>query len=68
MTARALWCVAPGQAEIREAAMGEGVAVRSLWSGISRGTERLVFSGGVPEAEWARMRAPVTAPDGLLAQ
>ncbi len=58
MTARALWCVAPGQAEIRAATMGEGVAVRALWSGISRGTERLVFQGRVPEAEWARMRAP----------
>ncbi len=57
-SARALWSVAPGQAEIRDAAMGEGVAVRALWSGISRGTERLVFGGGVPEAEWERMRAP----------
>ncbi len=46
------------QAEIRAATMGEGVAVRALWSGISRGTERLVFQGRVPEAEWARMRAP----------
>ncbi len=28
------------------------------WSALSRGTERLVFEGRVPESEWARMRAP----------
>ncbi len=32
--------------------------VRALWSGISRGTERLVFEGRVPESEYVRMRAP----------
>jgi threonine dehydrogenase-like Zn-dependent dehydrogenase len=58
MTARAFWCMAPGQAEIRDAALGEGVLVQARWSGISRGTERLVAEGRVPEAEWARMRAP----------
>ena len=58
MTARALWCVAPGQAEIRDAALGEGVLVQARWSGISRGTERLVAEGRVPATEWARMRAP----------
>lgn len=34
------------------------VLVRALYSGISRGTEALVFSGRVPESEWTRMRAP----------
>jgi len=34
------------------------VEVRTLWSGLSRGTERLVASGRVPAAEYARMRAP----------
>jgi threonine dehydrogenase-like Zn-dependent dehydrogenase len=34
------------------------VLVRMLWSGISRGTERLVFDGRVPEAESKRMRCP----------
>ena len=58
MTARALWCVAPGQAEIRDAALGEGVLVQARWSGISRGTERLVAEGRVPATAWARMRAP----------
>lgn len=33
--------------------------VRTLWSGISRGTERLVYTGQVPEGEYARMRAPL---------
>nr|WP_236846819.1 MULTISPECIES: zinc-binding alcohol dehydrogenase [unclassified Bosea (in: a-proteobacteria)] len=33
--------------------------VRTLWSGISRGTERLVFDGRVPESEYERMRAPL---------
>jgi voltage-gated potassium channel Kch len=32
--------------------------VRALLSALSRGTERLVFSGGVPESEYQRMRAP----------
>lgn len=34
------------------------VQLRTLWSGLSRGTERLVFEGRVPESEFDRMRAP----------
>ncbi|MEM7056601.1 MAG: zinc-binding alcohol dehydrogenase [Pseudomonadota bacterium] len=34
------------------------VEVVAECSAISRGTERLVFEGRVPEAEWTRMRAP----------
>lgn len=34
------------------------VRVRTLFSGISRGTESLVFRGEVPESQWAAMRAP----------
>jgi threonine dehydrogenase-like Zn-dependent dehydrogenase len=34
------------------------VLVRTQWSCVSRGTERLVFEGRVPESEWSRMRAP----------
>lgn len=64
--ARALWHVAPGRAEIIparvRAAPGE-VLVRALWSGISRGTERLVSEGRVPQAEWRRMRAPFQEGD-----
>ena len=33
--------------------------VRTLWSGISRGTERLVFEGRVPPGEYGRMASPL---------
>jgi len=60
--AQALWYVAPGRAEIRRervAAPAEGeVFVRALHGALSRGTERLVFSGRVPASEFERMRAP----------
>lgn len=63
--ARCLTYVAPGKAEIREVdatlpgASGDtAVAARALWTSISRGTERLVFNGQVPESEHERMRAP----------
>ena len=60
--ARAFWLSRPGLGEIRtldlpEPAEGE-VLVRSLYSGVSRGTETLVFRGGVPESQHAAMRAP----------
>lgn len=58
MTADALWCVAPARAEIRPGRIGEGVALRMLCSGISRGTERIVFEGRVPKGQAERMRAP----------
>jgi threonine dehydrogenase-like Zn-dependent dehydrogenase len=60
--AQALWYVGPGKAEIRAepvAPPGPGeVRVRAIASALSRGTERLVFSGLVPESEFDRMRAP----------
>lgn len=34
------------------------VLVRTLFSGVSRGTETLVFRGGVPENQYRAMRAP----------
>jgi NADPH:quinone reductase-like Zn-dependent oxidoreductase len=59
---QALWYVGPGRGEIREEpAIGPGphdVRVRALHGALSRGTERLVFAGRVPEAEIERMRAP----------
>lgn len=58
MTAHALWCVAPGKAEIRPAQMGDGVLIETLYSGISRGTEGLVLRGQVPLSEHHRMRGP----------
>ena len=61
-TARALWIVAPGRAELREEPLpepGPGEAmVRTLCSGISRGTEALVLRGRVPASQWAAMRCP----------
>lgn len=61
-TARAFWLRSPGEGEIREAVLPEPgedeVLVRSLYSGVSRGTETLVFRGGVPENQHAAMRAP----------
>jgi hypothetical protein len=38
---------------MRPGALGEGVLVETLYSGISRGTERLVFEGRVPASESA---------------
>lgn len=64
-TARALWCVAPGRAETREEALPspgpEQALVRTLASGISRGTERLVLGGRVPPSQYEAMRAPLMA-------
>ena len=37
--------------------------IRALVSGISRGTESLVFSGKIPESEWQRMRCPFQEGD-----
>ncbi|MFJ2474216.1 zinc-binding alcohol dehydrogenase [Streptomyces sp. NPDC087659] len=60
--ARAFWLNSPGQGEIRNVRLAEpdegDVVVRSLCSGVSRGTESLVFRGGVPESQYAAMRAP----------
>ncbi|MES0810015.1 zinc-binding alcohol dehydrogenase [Roseibium sp. SCPC15] len=39
------------------------VLVHTLYSGISRGTEGLIFRGEVPRSEWQRMRAPFQAGD-----
>lgn len=60
--ARAFWTAEPGRGEIREAPLrppkpGE-VLVQALRSGISRGTESLVFRGLVPESQWTAMRCP----------
>lgn len=61
--ARAIWYVRSGVAELRTASIEaprDGYAlVRTVFSGISRGTERLVLEGAVPESERVRMRAPL---------
>ena len=60
--ARAFWVAAPGRGEIRAERLrlpqpGE-LRIRARASGISRGTETLVFRGEVPQSEWQRMRCP----------
>jgi threonine dehydrogenase-like Zn-dependent dehydrogenase len=65
--AHAFWLRAPGQGEIRPAVLPEpgpgDVLVRALRSGVSRGTETLVFRGGVPADQYAAMRAPFQEGD-----
>jgi threonine dehydrogenase-like Zn-dependent dehydrogenase len=60
--ARAFWLREPGVGEIRAVPLPspgrDDVVVRTLRSGISRGTEALVFRGGVPASQYTAMRAP----------
>jgi threonine dehydrogenase-like Zn-dependent dehydrogenase len=62
VSAHAFWLARPGCGEIRPVALPEPgpdeVLVRTLRSGVSRGTETLVFRGGVPPGQHAAMRAP----------
>ncbi len=61
--ARSLWYAKPGIVELRTAPLpfpGPNEArVRTLFSGVSRGTERLILNGRVPTSEWRRMQAPL---------
>ena len=56
--ARAFWLAEPGRGEIRTESLRapgpDDVLVRTLSSGVSRGTETLVFRGGVPADQHAR--------------
>jgi threonine dehydrogenase-like Zn-dependent dehydrogenase len=65
--ARAFWVREPGCGEIRSTDLpdpGPGeVVVRSVASGVSRGTETLVFRGGVPASQYDVMRAPFQEGD-----
>ncbi|MEZ5783438.1 MAG: zinc-binding alcohol dehydrogenase [Rhizobiaceae bacterium] len=58
----ALWITAPKACALAatgyEVPAGH-VEVAALYSGVSRGTESLVFHGSVPESEWQRMRCPL---------
>ena len=60
--AHAFWLSTPGRGEIRPVTLPEpgpgDVLVRTLRSGVSRGTETLVFRGRVPPEQYATMRAP----------
>lgn len=64
---RAFWLRSPGMGEIRPVTLEppgpDEVVVRALWSGVSRGTETLVFRGGVPESQHEAMRAPFQEGD-----
>ena len=65
--ATALWYVTRGRAELRPTTLPpvgpEDAVVTTLWSGLSRGTERLVFEGRVSATESERMRAPLQEGD-----
>jgi threonine dehydrogenase-like Zn-dependent dehydrogenase len=65
--ARAFWLAAPGTGEIRSRPLADpapgDVLVRTLHSGVSRGTETLVFRGGVPPSQYDLMRAPFQEGD-----
>ncbi|MFD3440225.1 zinc-binding alcohol dehydrogenase [Streptomyces sp. NPDC058685] len=67
LTARAFWLRSPGHGEIRDVSLpaptDDDVVVRTLYSGVSRGTETLVFRGGVPENQRTTMRAPFQEGD-----
>lgn len=67
VTARSVWYEAAGRIGLRDEpcpspAAGEAL-VEIRFSAVSRGTERLVFEGRVPPAEYERMRAPMQAGD-----
>ena len=62
ITARQFWIRSPGAGEIRHADLAsrcdDEVLVRTRYSGVSRGTEALVFRGEVPPSQYRAMRAP----------
>lgn len=65
---RALWFTGPGTAALRSEAIcspvaGELCTVRSLYSAISEGTERLVLAGKVPPDLHQAMRVPYMGGD-----
>jgi threonine dehydrogenase-like Zn-dependent dehydrogenase len=61
--ARAFWTVAPGQGELRDEILPDPapgqMLLHTLASGVSRGTEALVFAGRVPSSQYDTMRAPL---------
>jgi threonine dehydrogenase-like Zn-dependent dehydrogenase len=64
LTAHAFWTVGPGIGELRAETLAPGredSVVRTLASGISRGTEATVFAGRVPTSQYDVMRAPLMA-------
>lgn len=60
-TAKALWITGAGQVEHRDTSIDQStdhLSIKTLYTGISRGTERLVLQGRVPASEHDTMRAP----------
>ena len=64
---RALWYEAPGKVALRATSLPDvtpgHARIRTLFTGVSRGTERLVLNGNIPSSEWATMRAPLQEGD-----
>lgn len=64
---RAFWVRSAGHGEIKPAHVHQHapdeVVVRTLFSGVSRGTETLVFRGEVPPSQYDVMRAPFQEGD-----
>jgi len=59
--ADALWITDVDEVEIRPTPFAieeDDLVVRTRFSGISRGTERIILAGRVPASEYATMRAP----------
>ena len=67
MRATAFWVEAAGRGSLRtesvSAPEADDVLVRTVCTGISRGTESIVFRGEVPPSEGERMRAPFQSGD-----
>lgn len=65
--ARALWYVSRRKVDLRDTTLDErgpaDAEIRMLYSGVSRGTERLVFNGLVAAPERERMRCPLQEGD-----
>lgn len=62
--AQAFWTLAPGVGALIEETLepsGDQRLLTALASGVSRGTEALVFHGRVPESQHETMRAPLMA-------
>lgn len=67
ITTREFWIKEPGRGVVQDGAIdgpGPGeVLVRTLFTGISRGTEALVFRGEVPASQQEAMRCPFQQGD-----
>ncbi len=64
-TAQALWYVSPQTAQISPVELSDlaqgHCRIQTLYTGISRGTESLVYFGQVPPSEFERMATPLMA-------